>query len=71
MHPHHTKLVNFLVRQVLDMLSPSNFVPTNPQVIKATLEEGGRNLWRGADAFVDDTYRILRGQPPQAPMILL
>lgn len=65
MHPHHAKLVNFLVRQALDMVAPSNFLPTNPQALKATAEEGGANLRRGWAAFVEDVRRFQRGEPPQ------
>ncbi len=65
MHPHHASLVNFLVRQMLDMFSPSNFLPTNPQVLDTTFREGGANLLRGANVLVDDMHRMLRGQAPR------
>jgi len=29
------------------LLSPSNFVATNPEVLNATLQSGGQNLLRG------------------------
>jgi polyhydroxyalkanoate synthase len=65
MHPHHASLVNFLARQMLDMFSPSNFLPTNPQVLDTTLREGGSNLLRGTNVLVDDMRRMLRGQAPR------
>ncbi|HUN11296.1 MAG TPA: poly-beta-hydroxybutyrate polymerase N-terminal domain-containing protein, partial [Rhabdaerophilum sp.] len=46
--PHHLELLNFVGRQYLDTLSPSNFVPTNPEVLDAIRETGGRNLVEGA-----------------------
>ena len=50
----HTRLVDFYARQLLDTLSPSNFAFTNPEVIKATLQEGGMNLLRGAGYAIED-----------------
>jgi polyhydroxyalkanoate synthase len=44
---HHEDVVTFTVRQILDMLAPSNFLSTNPVVQHATLESGGRNLVQG------------------------
>lgn len=42
--PHHEQVVTFLARQLLDMLSPSNFVLTNPEVLNETIRTGGGNL---------------------------
>src|SRR5690606_25207438 len=36
---HHEHLVAFVTRQLLDMVSPVNFIPTNPEVLDATLRE--------------------------------
>lgn len=65
MHPHHESLVNFLIRQTLDVMSPSNFLLTNPEVLSATIEEHGRNLQRGFSAFTEDVRRSLRGDAPR------
>ncbi len=62
--PHHEEVVNFVARQLLDIWSPSNFLPTNPDVLKQTFEEGGQNLWRGFENFMDDQQRKLFGEPP-------
>ena len=58
-NPHHEEVVNFMVRQWLDMFSPSNFLPTNPEVLKATVDSAGWNLWRGATNAIQDTQRYL------------
>ncbi|MEK9725899.1 MAG: class I poly(R)-hydroxyalkanoic acid synthase, partial [Rhodospirillaceae bacterium] len=46
--------VDFYTRQFVDALSPSNFVMTNPQVLKATLESGGENLLKGLENLLED-----------------
>ena len=62
--PHHAAVVNFVTRQMLDMWAPSNFAWTNPEVLRATREEGGRNFIRGFSNFMEDAGRIALGQPP-------
>ncbi|MCK1494943.1 class I poly(R)-hydroxyalkanoic acid synthase [Bradyrhizobium sp. 180] len=49
--------VDFYTRQFVDAISPSNFVATNPEVLKATLETGGQNLLRGLDNLLSDLDR--------------
>ena len=62
--PHHEQVVSFMARQLLDMFSPSNFLPTNPELLELTLKEGGQNLARGAVNFVEDWERAVAGRPP-------
>jgi polyhydroxyalkanoate synthase len=57
-------VVSFLSRQMLDMISPSNFVATNPEVTQATLREGGANLLRGYQNFLEDWERAISGKLP-------
>lgn len=52
--PAHERLVGFLAQQAIDALSPANFPLTNPTVIRATVEERGRNLGRGLRNFAND-----------------
>ena len=61
---HHEHLVEFGTRQLLDVVSPSNFPWTNPEVLKATWEEGGANVVRGALNCVEDVERELAHLPP-------
>jgi polyhydroxyalkanoate synthase len=61
---HHEQLVTFLTRQWIDMYSPSNFLPTNPEVLQATVAERGVNLVRGAQYWWQDFLRLLGGQAP-------
>lgn len=61
---HNERLAEFYSRQLLDMLSPSNFVWTNPELIERTFNEGGRNLVRGYGYLLDDLARMLSDQKP-------
>jgi polyhydroxyalkanoate synthase subunit PhaC len=62
--PRHERIVEFTMRQILDIFSPSNFPATNPEVLRQTLEEGGRNLARGAQHFIEDWERSVAGRKP-------
>jgi len=62
--PHHEQVVAFVARQLLDIVSPVNFIATNPEVLDATVREGGRNLMRGAINLLEDWQRELAGKPP-------
>jgi polyhydroxyalkanoate synthase len=61
---HHEQVVEFTTRQLLDMVSPVNFVMTNPDVLDATLQEGGQNFISGAMNFLEDWERAIGGSPP-------
>ena len=61
---HHERVAEFAARQLLDMMAPSNFPASNPDVIRHTIEEGGANLKRGMENFADDVARAIGGQPP-------
>ena len=63
--PHHEEVVNFTVRQMLDVMSPSNYLPTNPEVIGRTIEEGGWNLVRGTSNWLEDFQEEISGHPYQ------
>jgi len=58
------RVLSFVARQVLDHYAPSNFPWSNPDILKATLAEGGVNLVRGAQNFVEDWHRTTSGQKP-------
>ena len=52
--PHTRDKAQFYLRQVTSALSPSNFVPTNPELMRATLAESGENLVRGLRMMAED-----------------
>jgi polyhydroxyalkanoate synthase len=51
------KKVDFYTRQFVDAMAPSNFLMTNPEVLRATLESGGENLVKGLQNLLDDLDR--------------
>jgi polyhydroxyalkanoate synthase len=51
------KKVDFYTRQFVDAMAPSNFVLTNPEVLRRTLESGGENLVRGLENLLGDLER--------------
>ena len=55
-------IVSFVTRQVLDMFSPSNLPLTNPEILRATMEEGGQNLTRGWANFMADMEKLIAGK---------
>jgi polyhydroxyalkanoate synthase len=61
---HHEDVVSFVTRQVLDVVSPTNFALTNPLVLEQTAREGGANLVRGALNLAEDVRRTVAGAPP-------
>jgi polyhydroxyalkanoate synthase len=49
--------VDFYSRQFIDAMSPSNFLMTNPEVLRKTAETGGENLLRGLNNLLGDLER--------------
>ena len=55
--PKSAHRAEFYMRQFVDAMAPSNFVATNPEVLKATLETGGSNLLTGLANVLEDLER--------------
>jgi polyhydroxyalkanoate synthase len=53
-------IVDFTLRQMLDTMAPSNFAPTNPEVLRRIFESGGSNLVAGLHNWFED-WRALLG----------
>jgi polyhydroxyalkanoate synthase subunit PhaC len=49
--------VDFYTRQFVDAMAPSNFVLTNPEVLRTTIESGGENLVTGLKHVLEDLER--------------
>ena len=67
--PHTRKKAEFYVQQISNAISPSNFVLTNPEVLRETLSSNGDNLVRGMKMLAEDietgrgTLRIRQSDP--------
>jgi polyhydroxyalkanoate synthase len=61
---HDEDVVTFIARQILDIFAPTNFPWTNPEVLQATLEQGGTNFVRGLVNFLEDCERAVLGRKP-------
>lgn len=48
------KRIKFLANQYLQAIAPNNFLLSNPELIKATLESHGKNLIMGLKNFLND-----------------
>lgn len=63
--PANEAVVDFSLRQLLDMFAPSNFAATNPEVIEKTFQSGGENLVFGWRNWLADLMQVLHpGRPP-------
>ncbi|HET6608256.1 MAG TPA: class I poly(R)-hydroxyalkanoic acid synthase [Rhodopila sp.] len=49
--------VDFYARQFIDAMSPSNFLLTNPEVLRRTAETRGENLLKGLNNLLSDLER--------------
>ena len=61
---HHEAVASFTARQILDIFSPSNFLATNPELLKRTLETGGANFATGLRHLLEDWERAVSGKKP-------
>jgi polyhydroxyalkanoate synthase len=57
--PSNEAIVEFSVRQVLDMLAPSNFAATNPEVLQKVFRSGDGNFVFGWQNWYSDWMRML------------
>ncbi len=62
--PANEAVVEFSVRQVLDMLAPSNFAATNPEVLQKAFQSGGENFVFGWQNWCNDLMRLLSAGKP-------
>ncbi len=52
--PRTREKAAFYLKQVTSALSPSNFLATNPELLRATIAESGENLVRGMKMMAED-----------------
>ena len=58
---HSRQKVEYLVRQMVNAWSPTNFATLNPEVIRKTVETGGTNLVNGALQLSKDLEESAKG----------
>jgi polyhydroxyalkanoate synthase len=52
--PHTRQKAEFYVRQIANAFSPSNFVLTNPELLRETIQSNAENLARGMHMLAED-----------------
>jgi polyhydroxyalkanoate synthase len=52
--PHTRQKAQFYLKQIASALAPSNFLATNPELLRETIEEKGENLVRGMQMLAED-----------------
>jgi polyhydroxyalkanoate synthase len=62
--PRNEAIVEFSVRQVLDVLAPSNFAVTNPEVLDKAFRSGGENFVLGWQNWLADWMQLLTAGKP-------
>ena len=52
--PHTKQKAEFYVRQIVNAVAPTNFVLTNPELLRETITSNAENLVRGMHMLADD-----------------
>ncbi len=55
--PEMVDQIDFYTRQFADAMAPTNFVLTNPDVLRETIRTGGENLVLGLENLIEDMER--------------
>lgn len=55
--PDMKEQIDFYTRQFADAMAPTNFVLTNPDVLRETIRTGGENLVLGLENLIEDMER--------------
>jgi polyhydroxyalkanoate synthase len=55
--PASRRRIQFYTKQFADAFAPTNFVLTNPEVLRTTLQSNGENLVRGLNNLLEDLDR--------------
>ena len=54
-------IADFMTRQCLDTVAPTNFAGTNPKVLRKIMETGGSNFVYGLHNWMEDWQTLLKG----------
>jgi len=61
--PQSERTLDFLGRNALETVSPSNYLASNPELLATTREESGQNLLRGFRNWLEDVERTFEAKP--------
>ena len=64
MTAHHADMTQFFTRQWLGMLTPANWLATNPVVLKDVVESNGTHLLQGAQNWLRDAAGLQLSSEP-------
>jgi polyhydroxyalkanoate synthase subunit PhaC len=68
-HPD-AAIVDFVQRQCLDMVAPTNFAFSNPKVLRKIMETGGGNFVEGFKNWIADCLTLLGGGRPDQRLVV-
>ncbi|MEM9697958.1 MAG: class I poly(R)-hydroxyalkanoic acid synthase [Pseudomonadota bacterium] len=54
MEPREKQRLAYFSRQIIDMMSPSNFLATNPEALQRAIDTDGESLIRGLENLISD-----------------
>ncbi len=60
--PGNERTLEFMARNAAELISPSNYLASNPELWEATRAESGQNLVRGFKHWVEDVEGTLSGK---------
>ena len=64
-------IVDFAIRQCLDVIAPSNFAFSNPEVLRRAMDSGGGNFVSGWHNWLEDCRVLLNAKPSAlAPFVV-
>jgi polyhydroxyalkanoate synthase subunit PhaC len=68
-HPD-AAIVDFVQRQCLDTIAPTNFAFSNPKVLRKIMETGGGNFIHGYKNWMQDCLTLLSGGRPDQQLVV-
>ncbi|MGA9432674.1 MAG: class I poly(R)-hydroxyalkanoic acid synthase [Roseobacter sp.] len=54
LEPVEKNRLNYFAKQIIDMMSPTNFLATNPDALEKAIETEGQSLVQGLENLIDD-----------------
>ncbi len=67
----HERTLGFLARNAAEVISPANYLATNPELLETTRAESGANLVRGFQNWLEDIERAIGAKPADADKFVL